>query len=91
MRMVFCIKLNKEAPGLAMAPYPGALGLKIYENISQEAWRQWLSHQTLLINENRLSLADPKARKYLATEMESFLFGEGSQKPAGYVPGNSDS
>ena len=89
--MVFCLKLKKEAPGLTMAPYPGALGKKIFENISQAAWQQWLSHQTLLINENRLSLADPNARKYLATEMEAFLFGEGSEKPAGYVPGNSDS
>lgn len=91
MRMVFCIKLNKEAPGLLMAPYPGPLGMKIYENISQEAWQQWLSHQTLLINENRLSLADPNARKYLATEMEAFLFDGGSQKPAGYVPNDQDS
>ncbi len=87
MRMIFCTKLNKESPGLLMAPYPGPLGLKIYENISQEAWQQWLIHQTLLINENRLSLADPKARKHLATEMEAFLFGTGSEKPAGYVPG----
>lgn len=89
--MVFCIKLKKEAPGLLTAPYPGPLGLKIYENISQQAWQQWLSHQTLLINENRLSLADPKARKFLAAEMEAFLFGDGSQKPAGYVQEHRDS
>lgn len=86
MRTVFCTKLNKEAPGLQVAPYPGPLGLKIYENISQQAWQQWLHHQTLLINENRLSLVDPNARKFLAIEMEAFLFGDGGHKPAGYVP-----
>lgn len=84
--MVFCHKLQKEAPGLSAAPYPGELGVKIFAHISQEAWQQWLRHQTLLINENRLSLADPKARQFLATEMERFLFGDGSDKPAGYVP-----
>lgn len=85
MHTVFCTKLNKDAPGLAAAPYPGELGERIFNNISLEAWQQWLKHQTLLINENRLSLADPKARKFLATEMESFLFGAGSDKPVGYV------
>lgn len=85
-RIVFCQKLQKEAPGLAAPPYPGELGARIFANISQEAWQQWLSHQTLLINENRLSLADPKARKFLATEMEAYLFGSGSAKPSGYIP-----
>lgn len=85
-RTVFCLKLQKEAPGLANVPYPGELGEKIYENISQEAWQQWLRHQTLLINENRLSLVDPAARQLLATEMEAFLFGSGSAKPQGFVP-----
>jgi len=82
---VFCLKLNKEAPGLSSPPYPGELGNKIFMHISQEAWKQWLSHQTLLINEHRLSLADPKARKFLSQEMEAFLFGDGSQKPTGFV------
>lgn len=85
-RTIFCLKLQKEAPGLTTIPYPGELGQKIYANISQQAWQQWLSHQTLLINEHRLSLADPKARQFLATEMEAFLFGAGSEKPQGYVP-----
>jgi Fe-S cluster biosynthesis and repair protein YggX len=85
-RTAFCLKLQKEAAGLASVPYPGELGKKIYENISQEAWQQWLRHQTLLINEHRLSLVDPSARKLLATEMEAFLFGGGSAKPQGYVP-----
>lgn len=84
--MVFCQKLHKEAPGLAAPPFPGELGAKIYANICKEAWQQWLSHQTLLINEHRLSLADPKARTFLNKEMEEFLFGEGSAKPSGFVP-----
>lgn len=84
--MVFCKKLQKEAEGLSAPPYPGELGAKIYANISKEAWQQWLSHQTLLINENRLSLADPAARTFLRKEMEAFLFGNGSSKPAGFVP-----
>ena len=86
---VFCQKLQKEAEGLSTPPYPGELGAKIYANISKEAWQQWLRHQTLLINENRLSLADPQARTFLAKEMEAFLFGDGSSKPAGYVPPTS--
>lgn len=83
--MVFCQKLKKDAPGLKQAPYPGEVGQRILQHISQEAWQQWLTHQTLLINENRLSLADPAARKLLAKEMEDFLFGSGSAKPQGYV------
>lgn len=84
--IIFCHKLQKEAPGLKSIPYPGELGTRIFTSISQEAWQQWLSHQTLLINENRLSLADPKARQFLAGQMEAFLFGDGSAKPTGYVP-----
>ena len=85
-RTVFCVKLKREAEGLAFAPYPGELGKRIFAEISQEAWRAWLTHQTMLINENRLSPLDPKARKFLEGEMEKFLFGEGSAAPTGYVP-----
>ena len=85
-RLVFCKKLNKEAEGFERSPYPGELGQKIYEQISKEAWGLWVKHQTMLINEYRLSMMDPKARQFLAQEMESFLFGSGSSKPAGYVP-----
>jgi len=85
-RTVFCQKLQREAEGLAWLPYPGELGKRIYANISQEAWSAWLAHQTMLINENRLSPLDPDARKFLEREMEKFLFGAGSEKPAGYVP-----
>jgi Fe-S cluster biosynthesis and repair protein YggX len=86
--IVTCAKLHKEAEGLANPPYPGELGKKIYDSISQEAWKMWLDHQTMMINEYRLSMIDPKAREYLRVEMEKFLFGNGSEKPAGYVPQN---
>lgn len=86
MRIIDCVKLKKKAEGLPRPPYPGPLGEKIYNSISEEAWQMWLAHQTMLINEFRLSMLDPKAREFLRTEMEKFLFGEGSAKPAGYVP-----
>jgi len=85
-RTVYCEKLKVEAEGLNFAPYPGELGKRIYEHISKQAWAQWLAHQTMLINENRLSPLDQKARKYLEGEMGKFLFGDGSAAPAGYVP-----
>lgn len=84
-RMVNCAKLGKEAEGLKVPPYPGELGKKIYLSISNEAWQMWLKHQTMLINEYRLSVADPKTRKMLETEMEKFLFGEGSEAPKDFV------
>jgi Fe-S cluster biosynthesis and repair protein YggX len=85
-RTVHCIKLDKEAEGLDFPPYPGELGKRIWESVSKEAWKMWLGHQTMLMNEYRLSPMDPKARKMLEGEMEKFFFGEGSQLPAGYVP-----
>lgn len=85
-RIVFCQKLQREAEGLAFVPWPGALGKRVYENVGREAWQQWLAHQTMLINENRLSPMDPKHRAFLEVEMEKFLFGGGADKPAGYVP-----
>lgn len=85
-RTVQCTKLGREAEGLKVPPYPGELGKRIYQNISNEAWQMWLKTQTMLINEYRLSPIDPDARKMLETEMEKFLFGEGSVQPAGYVP-----
>jgi Fe-S cluster biosynthesis and repair protein YggX len=77
--------LKREAEGLDRIPYPGPLGQRIYDNISKEAWQLWLRHQTMLINEYRLSPIEPKARKFLVEEMEKFLFGDGSQAPEGYV------
>ncbi len=85
-RTVFCVKLQREADGLDFVPYPGELGKRIFDNVSKQAWAQWLAHQTMLINENRLSPLDPKARKFLETEMENHFFGEGSAAPQGYVP-----
>jgi Fe-S cluster biosynthesis and repair protein YggX len=85
-RTIHCAKLDKEAEGLDFPPYPGDMGKQIYESISKEAWQMWLSQQTMLINEYRLSLADPKSQAFLKTEMEKFLFGEGSKPPADYVP-----
>jgi len=67
-------------------PYPGPLGLKIFENVSKEAWVGWLEHQTMLVNENRLSLVDPKARKYLTEQTEAYFFGDGADMAEGYVP-----
>jgi len=84
-RTVHCVKLGRDAEGLAFAPWPGELGKRIYENVSKEAWQAWLAHQTMLINENRLNPLDAKTRAFLAGEMEKYFFGGGSEKPAGYV------
>lgn len=86
MRMVHCIKLNREAEGLPQPPLPGELGKKIYDQVSKEAWQMWIAHQTMLINEYRLSMIDAKSRAFLKEEMEKFLFGSGSDKPAGFIP-----
>ncbi len=85
-RTVNCVMLKKEADGLDFAPYPGELGKRIYDGVSKEAWAGWLKHQTMLVNENRLNLADARARQYLARQMERYFFGEGVDQPAGYVP-----
>lgn len=84
-RMVQCVKLGKEAEGLEYLPYPGELGQKIYENVSKQGWEMWVGHQTMLMNEYRLTPVDPKARKFLEEEMEKFFFGEGSEKPQEFV------
>jgi Fe-S cluster biosynthesis and repair protein YggX len=84
-RLVDCVKLQKNTEGLERQPYPGELGKKIYESISKEAWLMWLAHQTMLINEYRLSMLDIKSREFLAQEMQNFLFGTGSDKPSGYI------
>ena len=85
-RTVHCIKLNRDAEGLAKPPYPGDLGQRIFDSVSKEAWKLWLSHQTMLINEYRLTPVDPKARKFLEEEMDKYFFGEGSDAPDQYVP-----
>ena len=85
-RMVNCIKLGKEAEGLERITYPGEMGKRIFDNVSKEAWGSWVQHQTMLINEHRLSPIDPGHRQFIEEEMEKFLFGGGSAKPDGYVP-----
>jgi Fe-S cluster biosynthesis and repair protein YggX len=85
-RTVQCVFLKREAPGLDRQPYPGELGKRIFENVSKEAWAGWLKHQTMLINEYRLTPIEPKARKFLESEMEKYFFGAGSQAPDGYQP-----
>lgn len=85
-RIVHCEYLKCDAPGLDRPPYPGELGKRVYAGISKEAWSRWLSHQTMLINEYRLTPVEPKARKFLEGEMEKFLFGGGAKPPEGYRP-----
>lgn len=85
-KTVHCIKLGREAEGLDFQPCPGELGKRIFENVSKEAWSEWLKLQTMLINENRLNLSDIKARQYLAEQLEAHFFGKGAENPVGYVP-----
>lgn len=89
-RMVQCVMLKREAPGLDRPPYPGPLGQRIFENVSREAWSRWLQHQVMLINEYRLSPMEPKARQFIETEMEKFFFGAGAARPEGYRPPTED-
>lgn len=84
--MVNCVKLGREAGGLDFPPYPGELGRRIFAQVSKEAWKQWLEQQKMLVNENRLNLADRKAREYLAQQMEKYFFGGGADVASGYVP-----
>ena len=85
-RIVFCLKHQRESEGLGFVPWPGPLGKRVFEHIGKAAWQEWLAHQTMVINENRLSPLDPAHRARLESEMEKFLFGGGAEHPAGYVP-----
>ena len=85
-RIVKCIKLGCEAEAFDFPPYPGEIGKRIFDNVSKEAWKQWLEHQKMLVNENRLNLADKKARDYLVEQMEKYFFGSGADVAAGYTP-----
>ncbi len=84
-RMVNCVKLGHEAEGLDRPTYPGELGKRIYASVSKEGWQQWMKHQTILINEYRLSPMEPKARQFLEEQMEKFFFGEGAETPPDFV------
>ena len=85
-RMVHCVKLNKEAEGLDRPTYPGDLGQRIFDNVSKEAWQMWIRHQTMLMNENRLTPVNPEHRKFLEQEMEKFFFTGGESSIEGYTP-----
>lgn len=85
-RTVNCIKLGREAEGLDFPPLPGELGKKLFAQVSKEAWQQWIRLQTMLINENRLNMADPAHRKYLVEQVTNHFFGEGAEQISGYVP-----
>ena len=85
-RTVYCEYEKRETEGLDFVPWPGEAGQRVFDHIGKTAWAAWLAHQTMLINENRLSPRDPKHRAFLESEMQKFLFGEGAEKPAGYVP-----
>ena len=85
-RMVQCVKLGRELPGLEKPPYPGELGQRIYENVSQEGWELWMQHSVIVINHYGLSLADPRAQEFLEQQMEDFFFGEEAQMPEGWTP-----
>ncbi len=87
--MIKCVLLGIEAEGLDYQPYPGELGQRIYDNVSKEAWQRWVKHQTMLLNEYRLTPIDPKARKFLVAEMEKFFFGSGSELPQEFVDPDS--
>ena len=85
-RTVHCIKLGRDAEGLDFPPFPGAIGARVYDSVSKEAWKLWLEQQKMLVNENRLNLADKKARDYLVQQMEKHFFGDGADQAQGYVP-----
>jgi len=84
-RTVHCIKLNKEAEGLDFPPYPGELGKRIYENVSKEAWKMWVEHMKMLMNEYRLNLGNPEAQEFLLKQMDDYFFGAGAQLPPDFV------
>lgn len=88
-RMVNCVKLGRELPGLERKPYPGQLGQQIYENVSQQAWDMWMQHSVILINHYGLSLGDPQARQFLHEQMQDFFFGEEAAMPEGWTPEGS--
>ena len=85
-RIIYCVKLKQESPSLRIPPYPGSLGTRIYNEVSEIAWKQWLELQKMLINEKRLNLADAQDRKYLVTQMEAHFFGTGAEQAEGFIP-----
>src|SRR5438105_14940683 len=89
-RKVFCVKFQKELPGLDEVPFDGhPLGQRIFENVSKEAWKLWIEHMKMIMNEYRLNLGTKEAQEFLLKQMEDYFFGEGAALPAGYVPPQS--
>src|SRR6187549_2797863 len=86
MRTVHCVKLGRELPGLEEAPWPGPLGQRIYDSVSQEAWEMWEERMKMILNEYRLMPWQKEAQDIVAKHMEEFFFGEGAALPPGYVP-----
>ena len=86
VRMVKCVKLGRELPGLDRAPWKGELGQRVYENVSKDAWRMWVDHSKMLLNEMHLNPLDPRSQQIMEEQMEQFFFGDGSKAPEGYVP-----
>ncbi len=89
-RMVQCVKLGRELPGLDKPPFPGELGQRIYEHISKQAWDMWPAQSTLIINHYGLNMADPESRNLLREQMEEFFFGSNAKMPEGWVPEDED-
>jgi Fe-S cluster biosynthesis and repair protein YggX len=85
-RMVMCVKFGKMMPGLDRIPWKGELGKRVYENVSKDAWKMWLEHSKMVMNEYRLNPLDPNSQKIMEQQMEQFFFGEGARLPEGYVP-----
>jgi Fe-S cluster biosynthesis and repair protein YggX len=90
-RMVKCVKYGKEMPGLDRIPWKGELGKRVYESVSKEAWKMWIEHSKMVMNEFRLNPLDPNSQKIIEEQMEQFFFGEGARLPEGYVPPKSKS
>ena len=85
-RIVKCVKLGKELPGVPYKPFDGELGKRIYENVSMDAWRQWIEHSKMIVNEYRIDLASAQGQKLMLEQAEKYFFGEGAQTPPDYVP-----
>ena len=85
-RMVKCVKLGQELPGMVYKPFNNELGQRIYDSVSQEAWRQWIEASKMIVNEYRLDLTSPQGQKLLMEQAEKFFFGEGAERPPDYVP-----
>ena len=85
VRMVHCVKFGRDLPGLDRIPWKGEIGKRVYENVSKDAWKMWLEHSKMIMNEYRLNPLDPNSQKIMEEQMEQFFFGEGAKLPEGYV------